>query len=54
MNKETRIQKIQEIIDRDKDHPFGIQEIPWEDGLTPMKVYKIPLVLLVYNKFNGS
>jgi hypothetical protein len=53
MNKETRIQKIQEIIDREKDHPFGIQEIPWEDGLKPMNVYKIPLVLLVYNKYNG-
>lgn len=53
MNKETRIKKIQEIIDREKNHPFGIQEIPWQDDLVPMNVYKIPLDLLVYNKYNG-
>lgn len=28
-------------------------EIPWEDALVPMKVYKIPLEYLVYNKYNG-
>jgi hypothetical protein len=53
MNKETRVQKIQEIIDREKEHPFGIQEIPWQDALVPMNVYKIPLDFLVYNKYNG-
>lgn len=53
MNKEIRIQKIQEIIDREKDNPFGRQEIPWQDDLVPMNVYKIPLDLLVYNKYNG-
>ncbi|MBK9006693.1 MAG: hypothetical protein IPM31_06825 [Anaerolineae bacterium] len=53
MNKETRIRKIQEIIDREKDNPFGRQEIPWQDDLVPMNVYKIPLDLLVYNKYNG-
>jgi hypothetical protein len=50
MNRETRIKKIQEIIDRDKTSPFAIQEIPWEDDLKPMNVYKIPLEYLVYNK----
>lgn len=53
MNKETRIRRIQEIIDREKDNPFGRQEIPWEDDLVPMNVYKIPLEYLVYNKYNG-
>lgn len=53
MNKETRIQKIDEIINRDKDNPFNKIEIPWEDDLVTMNVYKIPLDLLVYNKYNG-
>lgn len=53
MNKEVRIQKIQEIIDRNQSDPFGKQEIPWEDNLVTMNVYKIPLDLLVYNKYNG-
>ena len=53
MNKEVRIQKIQEIIDRNQSDPFGKQEIPWEDDLVTMNVYKIPLDLLVYNKYNG-
>jgi hypothetical protein len=53
MNKEIRIQKIQEIIDRDIKNPFGKLEIPWEDDLQTMEVYKIPLNFLVYNKYNG-
>lgn len=53
MNKQTRIEKIQAIIDRDKENPFGKQEIPWEDKLESMNVYKIPLEYLVYNKYNG-
>jgi hypothetical protein len=53
MNRETRIQRIQEIISRDKDNPFGKQEIPWEDGLKTMNSYLIPLELLVYNQYNG-
>ena len=53
MNKETRIQKIQEIINRDKNNPFGKMEIPWEDNLKVMDVFKIPLEYLVYNKYNG-
>lgn len=58
MNKETRIQKIQEIIDKHKNNPYGIKEIPWEEGdgpqkLVSMPVYKIPLKYLVYNKYNG-
>ena len=53
MNKETRIQKIQAIIDRDKSNPFGKIEIPWEDSLITKEVYKIPLEYLVYNKYNG-
>jgi hypothetical protein len=53
MNKETRIQSINEIITRDKDNPFNKIEIPWKDDLVTMNVYKIPLNLLVYNKYNG-
>lgn len=53
MNKETRIQKIQEIIDRDKENPFGKMEIPWNDKLETKNVYLIPLDYLVYNKYNG-
>jgi len=53
MNKETRIKKIQEIVERDKKDPFGKIEIPWQDELETMEVYKIPLDLLVYNKYNG-
>jgi len=53
MNKETRIKKISEIIERDKSNPYGKQDIPWEDVLKPMDVYKIPLDYLIYNKYNG-
>lgn len=53
MNKETRIKKISEIIDRDKANPYGKQDIPWEDVLEPRDVFKIPLEYLIYNKYNG-
>lgn len=53
MNKETRIQKIQEVIKRDENNPFGKMEIPWNDTLVPKNVYLIPLEYLVYNKYNG-
>src|ERR1700744_5048917 len=53
MNKQTRITKIQEIINRDKDKPFGKIEIPWNDKLESKNVYQIPLEYLVYNKYNG-
>ena len=53
MNKETRIKKISEIIERDKANPYGKQDIPWEDVLKPMDVFKIPLDYLIYNKYNG-
>jgi hypothetical protein len=53
MNKDTRIQKIAQIIERDKATPYGKQDIPWQDRLEPMAVYKIPLEYLVYNKYNG-
>src|SRR3982750_3796208 len=53
MNKETRIQKIAAVIERDKMTPYGKQDIPWEDVLVPMDVYKIPLDYLIYNKYNG-
>jgi hypothetical protein len=54
MNKETRIKKIQEVIERNKVNKDLLkQEIMWEDQLESKTVYKIPLDYLVYNKFNG-
>lgn len=53
MNQLTRIQKISEIVERDKDNPHGKQDIPWQDSLEPMNVYLIPLDFLIYNKYNG-
>lgn len=54
MNKENRIKKIQEVIDRNKDNKNLLnQEIMWEGKLEPKKIYNIPLEYLVYNKFNG-
>ncbi len=53
MNKDTRIKKIEEIIKINKENPIGILEIPWQDDLIPMNVYKIPLDYLIYNKYNG-
>lgn len=40
MNKETRIQKIDEIINRDKDNPFNKIEIPWEELFMTVKKQK--------------
>ena len=50
MNKETRIQKISEILKQD---PYAQKEIMWQDNLEVMPVYKIPLKYLLYNKYNG-
>jgi hypothetical protein len=50
MNKESRTQKIEEII---QQSPHGEQDILWRDTLEPMKVYQIPLEYLIYNKYNG-
>ncbi|NVJ47013.1 MAG: hypothetical protein HWE07_07785 [Cytophagia bacterium] len=51
MNKQTRINKIQEY--KDSHSPMGKIEIPWDDKLESMDVYKIPLEFLIYNKYNG-
>lgn len=54
MNKEVRIQKIQEIVDRDKNKADLLNhEIIWEKQLKTEKVYNIPLSYLIYNKYNG-
>lgn len=52
MNKETRIQKIGEILARN-DASLGGIEIPWQDDLILKQVYKVPLEYLTYNKYNG-
>lgn len=52
MNKDTRIAKIQEIIDLDPNNSVK-EEIVWQDTLQAMPVYKIKLENLVYNKYNG-
>lgn len=54
MNKEVRIQKIQEIVERDKNRTDLLNhEIMWESQLKTEKVYNIPLTCLIYNKYNG-
>lgn len=54
MNKEVRIQKIQDIIERDKNRTDLLNhEIMWEKQLKTEKVYNIPLSYLIYNKYNG-
>jgi len=53
MNKETRIQKISQIIERDKATPYGKQDILWRNKLESMSAYEIPLECLIYNKYNG-
>ena len=50
MTKDLRIERIAEIV---KGEAFAKMEIPWQDQLQVMDVYKIPLNLLVYNKYNG-
>lgn len=51
MNKDTRIQKISQVMERDT--PYGNQTIFWHGKPTSMNVYSIPLEYLIYNKFNG-
>lgn len=54
MNKEVRIQKILEIIERDKNRTDLLNhEIMWEKQLKTEKVFNIPLSYLIYNKYNG-
>ena len=54
MNKEVRIQKIQDIIERDKNRTDLLNhEIMWEKQLKTEKVFNIPLSYLIYNKYNG-
>jgi hypothetical protein len=53
MNKATRIQKIAEIVERDREKPYGKTDIPWQGKLVSMPVYQVPLDYLIYNKYNG-
>ncbi len=54
MNKDVRIKKIQEIIERDKNRTDLLNhEIMWDKQLKTEKVYNIPLSYLIYNKYNG-
>lgn len=54
MNKETRIRKIEEIIQltekSDKPERIGVY---WKDANRSMLVCQIPLECLIYNKYNG-
>lgn len=51
MKSETRIDEIKKITDR--DDLFMMKEIMWQGGLEKMRVHKIPLEYLLYNKYNG-
>ena len=53
MNKETRIKNIEQVIEQNKNKPFGKQEIPWMGNLKTENVYLVPLKYLIYNKYNG-
>lgn len=53
MNKETRIQKIAEVVSRDKDKPYGMIDIPWKGALESKPVFLVPIEYLIYNKYNG-
>lgn len=53
MNQETRIQKIQDIVNRNKDNPYSFLEIPWNWKLRKFPVYEIPLEYLIFNQHNG-
>lgn len=59
MNKDVRIQKIQEEVDLQNEvskrinQPLMGKEIWWDEKLTPMSVYKISLDYLIYNQYNG-
>jgi len=50
MNKETRINKIEEILKRT---PTGNEKIVWKDKLESMPVHEVKLEYLIYNKYNG-
>ena len=54
MNKETRIQRIAEIIQQteNSENPERIR-VRWKDENVPMLVCQMPLECLVYNKYNG-
>ena len=54
MNKETRIEKINKIVEAAKGDPerYGM-EVFWQGAPEKMTVHKIPLEYLVYNKYNG-
>jgi len=59
MNKETRIEKIEEVINLQEKEASRLKEnlingeIKWDGKLKVMTAYKIPLKYLVYNKYNG-
>lgn len=55
MNKETRIDKISEIVEiaNREESKLLKWEIPWEGSLQRMSVYNVPLKYLIYNKYNG-
>ena len=50
MNRQTRIEKIKEVL---RGEHSTAEELMWQDSLQPMRVYKVPLNCLIYNKYNG-
>lgn len=58
MNKDLRITKINELLERDLNNEqlkkdLLRDEIMWDGDLKSFYVHKIPLSFLVYNKYNG-
>lgn len=58
MNKDLRITKIKELLERDLNNEhlkneLLRDEIMWDGNLKSFYVHKIPLSYLIYNKYNG-
>lgn len=53
MNQTTRVERISQIIEKNKNSPYGKQDILWKGNTEHMSVYQIPLEDLIYNKYNG-
>ena len=52
MKKEIRIENIKKTMETEKGDRYG-KEVYWRGAPKNMRVYKIPLDFLVYNKYNG-
>lgn len=52
MNKDLRIKKLKEIVDKQTPYMTGIR-IRYKGEIREFNAYQIPLEFLIYNKYNG-